>query len=125
VPWFRSEAAAEASGLSHHRLAAHMTFWSWYGYLGNHIMDQPAHHVNTKIPLYHLPRAQARLNELVGDTAVIERFTPLRFLRIMHRCKLYDYDNHRWISFSGEPTAEIDVPAPRPAAALSPSAAPA
>lgn len=114
VAWFRSEAEMAAAGAGQADVTVHMIFPAWYGTVSNHIMDHPAHHVSTKIPLYNLHRAQLRLNELLGDAAIVERFSPARFLRNMGRCKLYDYDNHRWLSFAGEPTTDISL---KPAAA--------
>ena len=38
---------------------------------------------------------------------MVERFNPLAFWRTMRRCKLYDYDRHRWLGFDGKPTAEV------------------
>ena len=117
VTWYRSEAAMQAAGAGQEDVTVHMVFPAWYGVISNHIMDHPAHHVATKIPLYNLHRAQARLNELLGERAIVERFSPLRYLANMRRCQLYDYENRRWLSFSGQPTSET-VPMPsRPEAA--------
>lgn len=115
VPWFRTteemEAAAGQAGAS-----VHMLFPVWYGVVSNNIMDHPAHHVSTKIPLYNLRRAQRRLNEVLGEAAIVERFSPVRFFGTMVRCKLYDYDNHRWLSFAGVPTTEASLVRSRPPA---------
>lgn len=34
-----------------------------------------------------------------------ERFTPRYLLDTMRRCKLYDYESHRWLGFDGQPTS--------------------
>jgi len=105
VPWFRSRAEWERYGRQED-LTVHIEVPRWYGLISHHIMDHPAHHVMPKIPLYNLPAAQRRLNELLGERAVRERFTPRYLLDTMRRCKLYDYDGHRWLDFDGRPTSE-------------------
>ena len=35
-----------------------------------------------------------------------EKFTLHVFLDTMRRCKLYDYENHRWLYFDGKPSGE-------------------
>ncbi len=105
VPWFRTD--EEAATHSQAALSVHMVFPKWYGWLSNHIMEHPAHHVNTKVPFYRLAAAQRRLNTLLGETAVVERFSPVAFWQTMRRCKLYDYDGHRWLGYDGSPTAEV------------------
>jgi len=77
----------------------------WYGLISHHIMDHPAHHVHPKIPLYRLAAAQRRLNELLGDRAVTQRFSPGYLLGTVARCKLYDYERHCWLDFAGQPTS--------------------
>ncbi len=101
IPWFRSKEDAVKSGIDQHQLAVQLVFPKWFGLISNNIMEHPAHHVNTKVPLYNLAKAQSYLNELIGSAAVVERFTPRSFLQIMHHCKLYDYDNQRWLAFDG------------------------
>jgi omega-6 fatty acid desaturase (delta-12 desaturase) len=74
-------------------------------------MDHPAHHVHPKIPLYRLGAAQRRLNELLGERAIVQRFTPAYLLRTLTGCKLYDYREHRWLDFAGRPTSACTLPA--------------
>ena len=112
VPWFRTEDEAVGAGQTHTSRTVHVVFPKWYGHLSNHIMDHAAHHVHTKIPLYRLAKAQKHLNELLGHSAVIEKFTPFRLFSIMRQCQLYDFDSHRWLSFDGTPTAEPLARAP-------------
>lgn len=98
-------------GLGQHQLSVQLVFPKWFGLISNNIMEHPAHHVNTKIPLYNLANAQSYLNEMIGPAAVIERFTPLSLLRIMQHCKLFDYENQQWLGFDGSPSVYAD-PAP-------------
>ena len=84
----------------------------WYGLISHHIMDHPAHHVHPKIPLYRLAAAQRRLDEILGERAVKQRFTPAYLLSTLARCKLYDYRGHCWLDFAGRPTSACTLPAP-------------
>ncbi|MFT5446842.1 MAG: omega-6 fatty acid desaturase (delta-12 desaturase) [Gammaproteobacteria bacterium] len=104
VPWFRNVEDAERTGVKQHELSVQVLFPKWFSSISNNIMEHPAHHVNTKVPLYHLPQAQAYLNTLVGSSAVIQRFSRKAFLQVMSHCKLYDYDNQIWLGFDGQPS---------------------
>lgn len=106
VPWFRSRDDWERASRRQEDLTVHVAVPRWYGLISHHIMDHPAHHVLPKIPLYNLDAAQRRLNELLGDRAVMARFTPGYLLTTTRRCKLYDYERHRWLGFDGRPTSE-------------------
>jgi hypothetical protein len=51
---------------------------------------------------------------------VKEDFSIRRFADTVRRCKLYDFEAHRWLDFDGRPTTEtIDIDAVR--ARLSPA----
>lgn len=105
IPWFdyevdRNEAAPPEV------ITAHLYFPSWLSSLMHNVYDHAAHHIQPRIPCYRLEAAQARLNELAGARAVSSRFTAAWFVDTVRRCKLYDYENHRWLDFKGRPTTE-------------------
>lgn len=86
--------------------------------LFHNIMKHTAHHVDPHIPLYSLPAAQEDLERRFPETIPVVRFTPWDFLRTTRRCKLYDFENHRWMDFDGRPTTEAhDLAWARPSAA--------
>jgi omega-6 fatty acid desaturase (delta-12 desaturase) len=85
-------------------LAVHWKMPGWFGRLTHDVMDHPVHHLHPRIPCYRLKAAQAKLNELLGEHAVVQKFTLRSFLDTLRRCKLYDFDNHRWLDFDGRPT---------------------
>jgi omega-6 fatty acid desaturase (delta-12 desaturase) len=112
VPWFTDEAEwsyleAQLEGSVHlvypGRAAA---------FLGN-IMEHPAHHLRTRVPLCNLADAQAEVERRVGDAVVTERWSWAAHRRIVRTCRLYDYEAHRWVDFDGTPL----TPPLRPAAA--------
>lgn len=121
APWF--EAVAEWRQLaSQEEVAVQVTMPRWYGLISHHVMDHPAHHVHPKIPLYRLAAAQRRLNAVIGERAITQRFSPAYLLKTLARCKLYDYRGHRWLDFTGRPTSgctlprHLRIPAETPAA---------
>ncbi len=75
------------------------------------IMEHNAHHVDPAIPLYRLVPSQARLEEEYaanGDlTKDVISISLLR--RTFQVCCLYDYRNHRWMDFDGNPTTNPAV----------------
>lgn len=116
APWFRNEEAAR-EGAGQEDVTVHLKFPKWYGLISHHIMDHAAHHVNPKIPLYRLKKAQDTLNEALGARAVVDKFTPAYLFRMTARCKLYDYSRHRWLDFKGN---AVDVALPRAKRAAGP-----
>jgi acyl-lipid omega-6 desaturase (Delta-12 desaturase) len=66
--------------------------------------------VHPKIPLYRLAAAQRRLNELLGERAIVQRFTPAYLWDTLSCCKLYDYRAHRWLDFAGRITSACTLP---------------
>jgi omega-6 fatty acid desaturase (delta-12 desaturase) len=88
-----------------------ITFPFRLGRILNNIMEHPAHHLDVRVPLYNLERAQQTLNE----QNVHPLTQPLNYQHILactRRCKLYDYTAHRWLGFDGEYTSERAAPAP-------------
>ncbi len=71
--------------------------------LGN-VLDHTAHHVAPKLPYPELAECQEQLETSVPG--VIETVNLFGCLRIFALCKLYDYENHRWLDFDGNPTTE-------------------
>ena len=96
VPWYPSVAAWEAD-----RGAiggtAHVRFPWPFGPMVLAIMEHNSHHDAPGVPLYHLARMQRGLADKADF--VSWRFSWLAYFRICQRCKLYDYDAGRWISF--------------------------
>ncbi len=102
------------------RSTAHVVFpWPIERILHN-IMDHPAHHLDTQIPLYRLPQAQKALEESAPMHAVVIHWTPWDYLHTCSACKLYDFHRHCWTDFAGTPTTPCNLPGlPRPRAGLS------
>ncbi|MBL4844967.1 MAG: fatty acid desaturase, partial [Planctomycetes bacterium] len=73
-----------------------------------------AHHVDTRIPFYGLPKATQAISEAYSDVITEKKLSLFDYLRITRACKLFDFESGRWLRY-GEP-----VPAPVPAEAPAP-----
>jgi len=71
----------------------------------HNVMFHTAHHVDTRIPLYCLPKAQQALEDAYDPNVVRVPFTLRSALATLQRCKLYDYRAHQWLDFGGQPPA--------------------
>jgi omega-6 fatty acid desaturase (delta-12 desaturase) len=69
----------------------------------HNLMEHTAHHVDTKVPLYNLATGQGEL-EAANHDIISEQFSLRYLLRTLATCRLYDYRNHRWLDFDGNPT---------------------
>ena len=103
VPWFNTAPDRGGDGRQEY-ISVHLVFPGWFNFLVHNVYHHGAHHVCPAIPCYRLGEAQARLNELLGGHAISQRFTFAWLFDTMKTCKLYDYDNHRWLDFDGRPT---------------------
>jgi len=83
----------------------HVEFPRWLDRLLNNIMQHTAHHVDTRVPLYHLTDAQTAIEEAFGEENVItEQFSFRGMSETFRKCQLYDFDAHHWLTFEGQPT---------------------
>jgi omega-6 fatty acid desaturase (delta-12 desaturase) len=64
------------------------------------IFQHTAHHVNPRVPLYRLARAQRTLEAVHGPAIIQETFSIAYVLRLLRECQLYDYDAHRWLTIA-------------------------
>ncbi len=91
----------------------HLTFPLRIGGLMHNIMEHTAHHLDMGIPLYRLKAAQKKLEDLLPQRIVIQRFSWRWYFDTARRCKLYDFTRRCWTAYSGKATSD---PAPQPAA---------
>jgi acyl-lipid omega-6 desaturase (Delta-12 desaturase) len=109
VRWYRTQADAQAD-CGQEAKTVHVRVPRWYGFLTHDIMEHPAHHVNPAIPCYRLHAAQTRLNQVLGARAIV--VGPFNILLTVRKCKLYDYESHRWLGYNGLETAITRSPRP-------------
>jgi omega-6 fatty acid desaturase (delta-12 desaturase) len=109
VGWHDSK-AAWARAQPFVSTTVHLTFRLRIGALLHHIMEHTAHHVDMSIPLYRLEQAQARLEALLPQRIVVQRFSWRWYFGTARRCKLYDFSRRCWTDFAGRATSEPQPP---------------
>ncbi len=87
----------------------HVRFPRPINLLLHHILEHTAHHLRPTIPLYRLESAQAALEDAFPDHVKVLDWTPSRYLRSIRACKLYDYGQHRWLTFEGESVSDQEA----------------
>src|SRR5262249_870610 len=72
----------------------------------HNIMEHTAHHVDPRIPLYNLENAQKDLEKAYASDVIVFPFTVGGYLKSLRTCRLFDYENHRWLDWDGKPTTK-------------------
>ena len=106
IPWFNAATAPQVK-LPAEALTLHLRFPAWFAGLAHHFYEHPAHHIYPAIPCYELGKAQAHMNRLLGARALVVDFSLPAMAEIFRKCKLYDYENHRWLDYQGKPTTPV------------------
>ena len=88
---------------------AHVVFPGPINWFTHYIMEHTAHHADTRVPLYHLATAQESMRQAFPEDIVEHRFTLRSFRYLLKVCQLYDYRNHRWLNWHGEPTSSSTI----------------
>ena len=76
------------------------------------------HHVDTRIPWYHLPAAAVAIEAAFPGTVIDKRFRVSDYLRGTRQCKLYDFAAGTWLTYrqaltdgtGGRPAGSLDRP---------------
>jgi len=95
--WARADAVVSST--------VHVRFPLRIGARLHHIMEHTAHHVDMGIPLYRLKCEQARLEEMLPQGVVVQRFSRRWYFDAARRCKLYNLQTQNWIDFQGQATS--------------------
>ena len=108
IPWFKTLEESRRY-VDQEDVTIHVRYPDWYNLISNNAMEHTAHHVDPRIPLYNLSKAQKLLCNLYGDKIISMDFSIRDFLNTMGRCKLYDYEHHCWLDFNGDRTSKAIV----------------
>jgi len=65
----------------------------------HNIMTHIPHHLDIRIPFYHLPKAYEALKKEYGNCFHEYRFTWNEVRKIFKQCKLYDFETNVWMTF--------------------------
>ncbi|HEY2446938.1 MAG TPA: fatty acid desaturase [Rhizomicrobium sp.] len=104
MPTGRPSTAAEKMGGT-----VHVVFPNPVDWLFHRVMQHPAHHIHSGIPLYTLRQAESDLASLLPDQPTIAKWTPLYHWRLTRECKLYDVKRRAWCDFSSQPVTALNV----------------
>ena len=83
----------------------HLTFPLRIGALMHHIMEHTAHHVDMSIPLYKLKQAQSKIEAMLPERIVVQKFSWRWYFETARKCKLYDFSAQCWTDYQGRPTS--------------------
>jgi omega-6 fatty acid desaturase (delta-12 desaturase) len=102
VPWFsrRDEWSFYTGQVT---CTVHMGVPSWLIFFVTDLGLHGAHHIDPRIPIWGLDRAESRILADARTNIVMENWTWRRYREILQHCKLYDYDGRRWLDFDGRP----------------------
>jgi len=108
IPWFEGS-VDRRTAMPHEALSLHLDFPKIIKTLVHNIYEHGAHHANVRIPFYRLQQAQAELNAMENGRSVYQKFSFKWLHETLRDCRLYDYENHRWLDFDGNPTTDVIV----------------
>jgi len=111
VPWFVG-AADWTRGSNQYRCTVRLVYPQPLAHFLGNIMEHTAHHVHPGVPLVNLRKAQARLQDVLEDAVVEQRWSPRTHRAIVRTCRLYDSDQHVWLDWTGEPLAATTLASP-------------
>lgn len=105
IPWFKGELDRKGDAAVEY-CSTHLTLPAPLSKIVHHVFAHSVHHAHPSVPCYRTPEAQARLDELLGASAVKEPMSFISTLATLKACKLYDFEKHQWLDFKGNPTTE-------------------
>jgi omega-6 fatty acid desaturase (delta-12 desaturase) len=71
----------------------------WWELLNHNILIHTPHHIDVRIPFYHLKRAYGDLQQDYHQYMHEYRFSWGEVSKIFKQCKLYDYKAKKWYGF--------------------------
>jgi omega-6 fatty acid desaturase (delta-12 desaturase) len=85
--------AGQVHGTATYRIAP------WLNFFWHNIYLHTPHHVDPRVPFYHLPAAAAALAAHYPNVVRIRRYRLRDYLRTTRRCKLFDFDRGVWVGY--------------------------
>ncbi len=74
---------------------------SFLNFFYHNIFLHVAHHVDMRIPFYHLPQANQVIRDNFADVVRERDFRIADYLHTTRTCKLFDFETGRWCSYDG------------------------
>jgi acyl-lipid omega-6 desaturase (Delta-12 desaturase) len=78
---------------------------AWLNVFWHNVYVHAPHHLDPRIPFYHLPRAAAALEATLGDGVRPVRLRLRDYVATTRRCKLYDFERGRWTRYGAGPVS--------------------
>ncbi|MFQ5515374.1 MAG: fatty acid desaturase [Myxococcota bacterium] len=75
----------------------------WLDFFLHGILLHVPHHVDMRIPFYHLPEAERALQQRWGEHIVERRLRLRDYLRATRECKLFDFERGTWMGYPCPP----------------------
>jgi omega-6 fatty acid desaturase (delta-12 desaturase) len=72
----------------------------WMDFFLHRIFFHVAHHVDMRIPFYELPAACDEIREAFPDVVVTRKLRLRDFFANTAQCKLYDFEEGRWLTYA-------------------------
>ena len=110
IAWFKDTAVSRDGAGRGELLTVHLQVPRIYRWWSHDTHAHPVHHLLPGIPFFTAYEAQQELDRLLGPLAIVRRLSLHWWIDTMRRCKLYDWDNHQWLDFSGNPTGPSLLP---------------
>jgi omega-6 fatty acid desaturase (delta-12 desaturase) len=85
------------------RGTVHVMLPNAFDWLFHRVMQHPAHHIHSGVPLYSLKKAEQELAIRLSNSPIVARWTPLYHWRLTRDCKLYDPERGTWCDFALQP----------------------
>ena len=73
----------------------------WINVIWHNIFEHTAHHLDPRIPFYHLPAASAALERRYGDLFEPKPYRLRDYVEATRRCKLFDFERGEWLDYRG------------------------
>ena len=82
----------------------------WVNTSWHNIFDHTAHHLDPRIPFYHLPAATAALQKEHGNLVQPMRYDLREYIKTTQSCKLYNFEKRHWTDYNGVPARAAATP---------------
>ncbi len=103
IPWYSRRAWSKFKGQVEGTTILHVP--SLINFFAHDIMLHVPHHVDMRIPFYHLAEACDALRAKWGDHIVERDYKVRDYLVTTSKCKLFDFEKGEWQNYQGETTS--------------------
>jgi omega-6 fatty acid desaturase (delta-12 desaturase) len=79
----------------------------WLNFFWHNIFVHVPHHVDVRIPFYHLPRALEAIVSRLGAEKQTKTLRLADYFRHARRCKLYDFAREAWTDYRGRAAGSV------------------